>query len=67
MIVNNFPRPTELQIKAVLSTLQVNPSLCWDGGYGFYSNGVVIITVYWESDPKQTEYKIKFDVNGKLA
>ena len=65
LVVNNFPRPNEAQTKAILKEMQNNPSLLWDGEYGFYSSGVVIIDVSWDFDKTQTIYKVKFDLNGK--
>ena len=67
MKVNNFPKLNEKQTKAILKEMKNNPSLLWDGEYGFYSNGNVVIDVCWNFDFCQTIYKIQFDINGKIV
>ena len=54
---------TRKQVEAVYRILDKNPSLTWDGQFGFYSCGWVVITVYWDFAPDEA-LKITIDEKG---
>jgi hypothetical protein len=55
--------PTKLQSEVANKLTNNNTSLKWNGIYGFYSNGDVVINVYWNFD-KETTYNITIKSNG---
>lgn len=59
-------KPTKEQNTAVQSLLQNNPSMCWDGTFGYYSTGQVSIHIYWSFDKTQEMFPITFNIDGTI-
>jgi len=49
---------TKEQNRAVQEILNNNPSMRWDGKFGHYSSGQVVITIHWDFDETKEEFEI---------
>jgi len=58
--------PTREQIEAVQRTLTNNPSMVWNGKFGFYSNGQIIIDIWWSFDEPKEIFKITYNKDGSI-
>jgi hypothetical protein len=56
--------PTKKQYIASNDILEKNPSLIWDGSFGFYSNGQCVMTVWWDFDKTKQEFKLTINPDG---
>ena len=53
------------QVLKAQEILKGNPSINWDGIFGFYSNGTVVMDISWNWE-KDKLYKINIDRNGNI-
>lgn len=60
---SNIPEMTEEQRKTIQELIQDDPSL-QKLGIGYYSNGTIVMEVYWSFDEKKTRYNIEINRNG---
>ena len=58
--------PTKQQYKTANELLSTNPSMIWDGVFGLYSNGDVVMTIWWNFDGTKEKFKLTInpDVSG---
>jgi len=52
------------QIRAAQEIINNNQSMRWDGKFGHYSNGQVVMTVHWDFDKTKEEFKITLNRDG---
>lgn len=55
---------SKLQNIAANKIVKSNPSLIWDGIFGYYSNGRVVMNVYWSFDESKNVYQVVLDRDG---
>ena len=55
------------QYQAAQSILRKNPSMRWDGKFGYYSNGHAIMDIYWIFDEPKEMFKITLNINGIIV
>lgn len=58
---------TKEQNIACQEIINNNPSMRWDGKFGHYSNGQVVMTIHWDFDKTKEEFKIKLNTDGTRA
>lgn len=59
-------RATEKQNISAQNIINTNPSLRWDGKFSHYSNGQVLMNVYWDFDKTKTNHKIVLNIDGTI-
>lgn len=55
---------TKEEIRAAQEIINNNPSMRWDGKFGHYSNGQVVMTIHWDFDETKEEFKITLNNDG---
>lgn len=55
------------QNRAAQQIINDNPSMRWNGKFGYYSNGQVVMTIYWDFDETKEDFKIKLNPDGTRA
>tara|TARA_R110000851_G_C12805672_1_gene537933 strand:+ start:151 stop:339 length:189 start_codon:yes stop_codon:yes gene_type:complete len=55
---------TKAQYRSANDILEKNPSMQWDGKFGFYSNGQCVMTIWWDFDETKEKFKLTINPDG---